>query len=332
MKTKGVILFACILLAVFFILQYGCSKEENKNPTCNITSPNTGEVLVNGTSVTIMVNAEDSDGEINIIRYYIDGVKIGSSSSIPYKYEWNTFDHSIGHHIIKAAAEDNESGTKSDEISISIINNSCPGIPTITYEGQVYNTVQIGDQCWMEENLNVGTMILGDQEMEDNSVIEKYCLDNNETNCNNYGGLYQWDEMMQYSTTPGIQGICPTGWHLPTDAEWCTLTQFIDSNVNCNVVAEWSGTSAGYKMKSNSGWNNGSTGLNGNGLNSSGFNALPSGEASGNFYGFGYGTFFWSSNEDVNYAWLRYLRSEQNNVMRTKNYKGDGKSVRCIKD
>jgi len=75
-------------------------------------------------------------------------------------------------------------------------NISCPGAPTVTYEGQVYNTIQIFSQCWLKQNLNVGTMIPGNQEMADNDTIEKYCYDNEHDSCTKYGGLYQWDEMM----------------------------------------------------------------------------------------------------------------------------------------
>ena len=65
------------------------------------------------------------------------------------------------------------------------------------------------------------------QEMTNNGIIEKYCYDNDPVNCATYGGLYQWDEMMQYTTQQGTQGICPAGWHLPTDAEWTILTDFL---------------------------------------------------------------------------------------------------------
>ncbi len=77
--------------------------------------------------------------------------------------------------------------------------------------------------------------------------------------------------MMQYTTQQGTQGICPNGWHIPTDAEWCTLTQFIDPTVNCSTTGS-SGTDVGTKMKSTTGWNSG-----GNGTNTSGFTALPGG-------------------------------------------------------
>ena len=71
----------------------------------------------------------------------------------------------------------------------------------------------------MAQNLNVGTKISGSSEQINNGIIEKYCYYNDENNCNVYGALYQWDEAMRYSTTEGVKGICPSGWHLPTDAD-----------------------------------------------------------------------------------------------------------------
>ena len=103
------------------------------------------------------------------------------------------------------------------------------------YEGLSYNTVQIGAQCWMAGNLNAGAMINGSQEQENNSIIERYCYNNDENQCDIYGGLYQWAEMVQYlngatnfvswDPVPSgyVRGICPEGWHLPSHAEWDTL-------------------------------------------------------------------------------------------------------------
>lgn len=68
---------------------------------------------------------------------------------------------------------------------------ACPEIPWFEYEGQVYNTVQIGDQCWMHENLNTGTMIQSSVDQLNVEIVEKYCFDNNANNCDNYGGMYQ---------------------------------------------------------------------------------------------------------------------------------------------
>jgi uncharacterized protein (TIGR02145 family) len=75
------------------------------------------------------------------------------------------------------------------------------------------------------QNLNIGTMINNAVNQTNNSIIEKYCYGYNAANCAIYGGLYQWDEIMIYTASSnanpsGRQGICPTGWHIPSDAEW----------------------------------------------------------------------------------------------------------------
>ena len=193
----------------------------------------------------------------------------------------------------------------------------CPGIPTVTYGGQVYNTILIGEQCWLKENLNIGTYINGAIEMTDNGVIEKYCY--TPSSCDVYGGLYQWDEMMGYSTTPGVQGICPSDWHIPTDAEWFILTEFLEESV-------------GGKMKETGTvhWASPNTGA----TNESWFTGLPGGYRTNNGYFFDspYYAKFWSSNEYNDYqAWGRDLSYNNDNVARNSYYDIFGFSVRCMK-
>ena len=105
----------------------------------------------------------------------------------------------------------------------------------------------------------------------DNCVVEKYCFNDNAVNCSSFGGLYQWDEMMQFSDVEGIQGLCPPAWHIPTENEWTTLFNFYTSN-----------GFAGSPLKS--------TGF-------SGFNALLMGIRfdNGMWNFFNFATFFWSS-------------------------------------
>lgn len=97
-------------------------------------------------------------------------------------------------------------------------------------DGQLYPTVQIGSQCWMASNLNFGHQINGTNPQRDNCITEKYCYNNLAVNCISYGALYQWDEVMAYQSAEALQGICPPGWHIPTESEWIELfSNFINN-------------------------------------------------------------------------------------------------------
>jgi uncharacterized protein (TIGR02145 family) len=139
-----------------------------------------------------------------------------------------------------------------------------------TRDGQVYNTVKIGTQCWMKENLNFGAKIDAPTYQTDNRIPEKYCWGNDTYNCSTYGGLYGWSEMMKWSD-PG--DICPQGFHVPSSEEWCTLLTFVDPTVNCTVSIGWTGTDAGGKLKESgtTHWTAPNTGA----TDESGFTARP---------------------------------------------------------
>jgi uncharacterized protein (TIGR02145 family) len=220
----------------------------------------------------------------------------------------------------------------------------CGMIMTDARDGNTYATIKIGTQCWMAENLNVGTMINsttggtgGDGNQTDNSVLEKYCYENNEANCNTYGALYQWDEMMQYVTTQGAQGICPDGWHVPTDAEWTALTTYVSSQPG--YVCENDPTFIAKVLAATTKWD-ASTDLCavGNDLsanNAIGFTALPVGFRSvdGSFGRLSSRGYLWSSSlQDASYAWCRYLKNDGTSVYRFSYLKANGFSVRCLKD
>jgi uncharacterized protein (TIGR02145 family) len=213
-------------------------------------------------------------------------------------------------------------------------NMPCPGTPTVEYEGQTYNTVQVFSQCWLKENLNVGMMIQASQDMTDNNTIEKYCYSNQLDNCAEYGGLYQWDEMMQYTINQGIQGICPPGWHLPSDEDWMVLEGAVDSEYGIGDPV-WDGSfyrgqDAGTNLKATSGWNE-----MGNGTDLFGFSGLPGGGrfASGAFYDIGGYGLWWTTTEfDDEFTWLRYLDYNSPQVHRDYFKKVSAFSVRCLKD
>jgi len=203
-------------------------------------------------------------------------------------------------------------------------------------DGKRYATVLIGDQCWMAQDLNVGTRIDGGTDQTDNGTVEKYCYDNLEYNCTKWGGLYQWPELMQYVTTPGFQGICPAGFHVPTDDECKVLEGNVDSQYGPGSTewdkTEFRGFDAGYNLKSTSGWSDGE-----NGSDEFGFHALPGGYYSvqGNgFFDGGHIHSFCTSIFDVttNMAWVRNTWGPSNQINRHTNSTVDGKSVRCLKD
>ncbi|MBW6460708.1 MAG: T9SS type A sorting domain-containing protein [Bacteroidales bacterium] len=214
-------------------------------------------------------------------------------------------------------------------------NIPCPGTPTVEYEGQVYNTIQIFSQCWLKENLNVGTMIPGSQSQSNNGTIEKYCYNNEPDSCTMYGGLYQWWEMMQYTTQQGARGICPPGWHLPTDEEWKVLEGAVDSQYGIgdpvwDLYWEYRGYDAGTNLKTTSGWYYG-----GNGTDLFGFSGLPGGgrDGGGDFGSVGGDGGWWASTEGYDGdAWDRGLSYGSPEVGRGDDGKEGGFSVRCLRD
>jgi uncharacterized protein (TIGR02145 family) len=189
-------------------------------------------------------------------------------------------------------------------------------------DGKFYNTVLIDGKCWFAQNLNVGTRINGSLSQTNNGIFEKYCYNDDENNCTVYGGLYQWDEAMQYSATEGVMGICPAGWHFPTDAEWTTLTNSLGGE-----------GMAGGKMKEagTAHWSSPNTGA----TNSSGYTGLPGGcrYYSGNFTYLTSLAPFWSSSQIyTSYAWHRYLYYDNESVTRHEYNKLDGLAIRCLHD
>lgn len=260
----------------------------------------------------------------------------GTGGVIEYYYDWNTqFTGLTGTTYTLVWTISTPCAQTSDTVNISFVglsmNFPCPGIPTVVYGGQTYNTVQIGSQCWMKENLNIGSMISGALDQSDDAVIEKYCFDNTPDNCALYGGLYQWDEAMQYSLNPGAQGICPSGWHIPTEAEWCTLLTFLDPSVSCNALAQWTGTFIGDLLKEE-----GSTHwLFSSGTNASGFSATGSGYRypNGQFYGLQVDNYTWSSELFTNGNAFNYsLMVYGSQISHLEGYRQNGHAVRCIKD
>lgn len=506
-----------ILLSVLFSL-LDC-KKENQLPTCKITYPNNGDKIKQGDTIDIMVDADDSDGLVSEVKFYINNIGVFSDIIFPYRYRWITKEETFGEYYIKVTAKDNDDGLKTDECSVLILGNAIvitidansitlnsaisggnitndggsqiikkgvcwnvypnptyannhtydgsgsdsftstitglfpntkyyvkayttnslgtsygneisfttlKTVPTVvtgsinelssyavlinmniisdggvtitssgvcwstspnpttndstshvgegtgvfecairsllpytkyyfrayatnamgtsygseinhtntsnssneteiftdSHDGQTYITVKIGNQWWMAENLNIGTIIESNQEQTNNQVIEKYCFENSPRFCKIFGGLYQWDEMMRYVTTTGSKGICPDGWHIPSDDDWKTLEMRLGmSQSQVDNIYE-RGTDQGKQLKVNG---------------TSGFEGLiyTYRHMDGNFQSLDNNSNFWTSTQKINttdVAVRRVLYTQNSYVGRLFGYKTIGLSVRCVKD
>ena len=189
---------------------------------------------------------------------------------------------------------------------------------TDSRDGQTYKTVTIDSQTWMAENLNFAT---------DSS----FCYNDSAEYCEKYGRLYRWAAAVGESErecgyvntcalpSGSIQGVCPSGWHLPGKAEWETLFNAVGGQ-----------STAGKVLKSTSGWNS-----NGNGTDAFGFSVLSVvlRDRDGNFDGEGDDAHFWSSTESSSFLAYRVaLDCYGDNAYLGHNFKYYGFSVRCVKD
>ena len=201
------------------------------------------------------------------------------------------------------------------------------GSLTDARDGKTYKTVKIGSQTWMAENLNYeygidktyGTVVGNQMLLKTAKNGLCGCYDNAPANCRKYGRLYTW---------AAAREACPAGWHLPSDAEWDALKRFVAGSLFGGET-----DSAGYALKSESGWEE-SEGKRG-GSDAVGFGALPAGGRGGD------GTFgsvleaavFWSSTEDgASYAYGRFLYCTVTALCTFGYYKDGALSVRCVKD
>ncbi|NTW61658.1 prepilin-type N-terminal cleavage/methylation domain-containing protein [Candidatus Saccharibacteria bacterium] len=175
----------------------------------------------------------------------------------------------------------------------------------------------IGSQIWSKNNINVGTMINGSLSQANNATVEKYCYNDVESNCTTYGGLYQWDEMMQYSTTQGTQGICPSGSHLPSDSEIKTLEMSLGMSQVQADNTSWRGTDQGLQLRSGG---------------ASSMNIVLGGTrgTDGSFWNLDTQTRMWSSSESGSNAWARLLTSGMDSIARYADAKISGYLVRCV--
>ena len=201
----------------------------------------------------------------------------------------------------------------------------------VSYQGYDYATVQIGEQCWFAENLRSENYINGDSipagldnsawQFTSSGAVAEYNED--ASLLETYGRLYNW------YAVDDARGLCPSGWHVPTDGEWMTMEMALGMSESEANDTGWRGTDQGTRMKTDYGWSGG-----GNGTNSSGFSGLPGAfrNTNGYFSTTGDLGLWWSSSPDGSYAWARGLRPAHEDVDRFHAFPRHGFSVRCIQD
>ena len=202
-------------------------------------------------------------------------------------------------------------------------------------DNQTYRIVTIGSQTWMAENLKYLPSVVGPG-TGSKTTPYYYVYGYNGTNVtdakatanyNTYGVLYNWPAAMDgeasSTTNPsGVQGVCPDGWHLPSDAEWTELTDYLGGTSDAGGKLKETGTTH---------WNSSNTSA----TNETGFTALPGGNRNNNgtFNNIGNNGNWWSATENnTNNAWNRNMNYNNSNVNRNNNNKELGFSVRCVRD
>ena len=336
-----------------FLLLWACKQKENEDPTVRIATPQDEAILVRGDSIPIKAIAEDEDGTITKISIYIAGEEVASTDQSVFIYYWQTTEYDPAEYVIGALASDDQGGFAADNIDVLLgaqggLNPDLEYDTVTDIDGNMYATIEIGTQVWMAENLKVTHFADGSPipEITDEAEwdamepeTQAYCwYDNEAENKDSNGALYSWAAAMYgglSSDTIGVQGVCPDGWHLPTDAEWKILEMALGMDQVETDNLDWRGSDQGGQLKE-LGFSNWSL-PNEGASNSSGFTAVPGGfrSAMGLFYSAGDYANFWSATADEggsSRAWFRILNYEEARIYRHYNSKQLGLSVRCVKD
>jgi uncharacterized protein (TIGR02145 family) len=207
----------------------------------------------------------------------------------------------------------------------------CDGQSTITFDDHTYALVGIGTQCWFKENLRSDNYRNGDEipgnlsnsSWQNTTSGAQAVYNNDAANLSTYGRLYNW-----YATQDS-RGLCPTGFHVPSDGEWMTLEIALGMTQSQANEWGWRGTDQGTQMKSSP-----TDSPSWDGSNTSGFSGLPASlrSSTGSFSNMGNFGYWWSSSPNGGVAINRYLGSGYSSVVRSYNGPQSGFSVRCVRD
>jgi len=352
MRKMRSVLNVCFLIP--FLLFSGCKKKENAAPTCEIVSPADGARVVQGDQVNIVVQADDKDGAITEVRILIDSELTGQTDQSSITYEWNTSATEVGMHVVSAIASDD--GGKAAVANHDVLVDTEGGLnPDLTYgtvtdiDGNNYGTIVIGDQVWMAGNLMATRYSDGSDIPEVTGESEWAALDLDGKAWSWYenlaeygdtsGALYTWAAVMNGvessdAIPSGVQGVCPAGWHVPSDAEWKILEMYLGMSQESADNYDWRGTDEGVQLMETgfTHWDVADSG----GTNSSGFTAVPGGfrGTKGLFYSIGQYATFWTATGQgsTDKAWYRSLFYNNDKIYRQYNFMKQGFSVRCVMD
>jgi len=318
---------------------YFTIEEEPPADYITVTSPNGGETWQMGSTHNITWN--DNISENVKIELYKSGSfnrTINSSTDSDGSYDWSipTDLTESTNYKVKISST---SSTVNDLSDNYFTIEQGGGTGTVTdIDGNVYQTIIIGDQEWMMENLKVTHYRNGDpiphltnDDDWTSTSSGAYCYyDNDSTHADTYGALYNW-----YAVNDS-RGLAPAGWHVPTDDDWKELEMYLGMTQQQADDGGYRGTNEGSKLAGNADlWYNGALENNAE-FGTSGYSALPGGyrySNNGNFINIGNNAYFWSSSEySNNSAWHRTLYYFYSEVYRYNNYKKLGFSVRCVRD
>lgn len=300
-----------------------CNQSQSNTVQVNVVQTVGGSVTGGGT-----IDLCSSTGNLQLTNYSGAVIKWqkrlneGSWEDISWTSDiYSEVPISTGTWDYRAVVQNNPCETEFSDYTTVIIpdTNPCDGVTYVSDGGETYNTVRICTQCWLKENLKIGTTVTDPEYQTDNSIIERYCYNESEPNCEAYGALYEWGEMMNYGSTEGVRGICPSGWHIPTEGEWLDLVNNL-------------GMYPGIKLQSD---NNNCQGYYCNVLGESGFDALLSGGriTHGPYEGLNIYDRFWTSTQDgTDNAHIFILNESTSSASESSFNKAVGASVRCIKD
>ena len=314
------------------VYRYDRSKESGFSVRCYTTEPPTAAFSANKTTINTDGFVQFTDESTDAPKSWSWDFGDGSTSSEQNPSHNYSTEGTYTVELTVSNVAGADTITKTDYITVESPLTACDWNNDTTFtdsrNGQEYKQTKIGDQCWMAENLNYDQDAFGND----------WCYDNDDSNCDTYGRLYNWDAIMQGTSSSNsnpsdVQGVCPDGWHVPSDEEWKELEMELGMSQSEVDNIGYRGTNEGSKLAGNASlWNDGNLTDN-SAFGSSGFKALPGGTRSdgGNFNRVGiYGVWWSSTLQSYNYAFMRLMVYDHSNVPRGGTNRGYGLSVRCV--